>query len=546
MALAAAFILTLAMSVPSLAFSGETIKTAVNKATEYMISAVKAPQVGSVGGEWAVIGLARGGYKAPEYYRNYYASVEKYVKTREGVLHERKYTEYSRVIIALTAIGKDPADVAGYNLLTPLGDYDKTIWQGLNGPIWALIALDAGGWPMPENPDAKTQATRDMYVDRILECQSPDGGFSLFNDSAAVSERTSDPDITGMALQALAKYQNRSDVKKSADNALAYLSNKQDENGGFSSWRATNSESVVQVIVALCELGVPLDDARFVKNGKTTLDNLLTYQTASGGFLHASDGDGKSNQMASEQGLYGLVAALRASEKQSALYHMSGSANLAEIESASYKQAKGAGLKGKNANIKSASITDPEAAFSDIASCSEASAIEALASRGIIAGMGDGAFLPDAAMTRAQFAVIIVNALGLAPKANNAFSDVSPGQWHAAYIGAANAYGIARGKTTTLFDPDGIVTRQEAAVMTANAARLCGMDVVMDAGAVRDALAPFSDYTTSSNWARTALAFCYSADILSQRELSIRPQDPIKRAETARMLFNLLDKANLL
>ena len=71
------------------------------------------------------------------------------MKEHEGNLHDKKYTEYSRVIVALTAIGKNPADVAGYNLLTPLGDYEKTIWQGMNGPIWALIALDSGNYDMP-------------------------------------------------------------------------------------------------------------------------------------------------------------------------------------------------------------------------------------------------------------------------------------------------------------------------------------------------------------------------------------------------------------
>lgn len=101
--------------------------------------------MGSIGGEWAVLGLARSGYAVPEeYYQNYYQTVEEYVKACGGVLHETKYTEYSRVIIVLTAIGKDPTNVAGYNLLTALGDYDKTIWQGTNGPIWALIALDRG------------------------------------------------------------------------------------------------------------------------------------------------------------------------------------------------------------------------------------------------------------------------------------------------------------------------------------------------------------------------------------------------------------------
>lgn len=134
------------------------------------------------------------------------------------MLHEKKYTEYSRVILGLTAAGYDPTDVAGYDLTMALGDFDKTIWQGINGPIFALIALDCGNYVIPRNPEAVTQATRDMYVDEILRRQLSDGGFSLLGGSvsATAADEESDPDITAMALQALAKYRNRDDVTGAA------------------------------------------------------------------------------------------------------------------------------------------------------------------------------------------------------------------------------------------------------------------------------------------------------------------------------------------
>ena len=193
-----AFIMIISSIAPAFAVENAALDAAVMDTAEYMYKAVPNPQVGSIGGEWAVIGLARSGYEIPEeYYQKYYSTVEKYVKSLDGNLHDKKYTEYSRLIVALTSIGKDPTDVAGYNLLTALGDYDKTIWQGMNGPIWALIALDSGNYPMPQNPDAKTQATRDMYIQRILECQLPDGGWSLFGGTASASsgDGVSDPDI---------------------------------------------------------------------------------------------------------------------------------------------------------------------------------------------------------------------------------------------------------------------------------------------------------------------------------------------------------------
>ena len=286
-----AFVLALSLTTGMLtgaqaAVSKETLNEAVQDTAEYMYRTVQNPQVGSIGGEWAVLGLARSGYDVPDsYYQDYYATVEAYVTACDGKLHDKKYTEYSRVIVALSSIGKDARNVAGYDLTKPLGDYEKTIWQGLNGPIWALIALDSAGYPMPENPEANVQATRQMYIDRILECQLPDGGWSLFGGTEAASsgDGISDPDITGMALQALAKYQDQPEVARATKEALTCMSEQQSDDGGFASWGTANSESCVQMIVALCELGIELDDPRFVKNGNTMLDNLMTFYPAGGG-----------------------------------------------------------------------------------------------------------------------------------------------------------------------------------------------------------------------------------------------------------------------
>lgn len=119
-----------------------------------------------MGGDWAVIGLARSGCRVPDsYFSDYAKRVEQAVAACGGVLSERKYTDYSRVILALTAIGGDPSNVGGYNLLLPLGDYEKTVFQGLNGAIWALIALDSGNYEIPVNQDATIQATRQHYVE---------------------------------------------------------------------------------------------------------------------------------------------------------------------------------------------------------------------------------------------------------------------------------------------------------------------------------------------------------------------------------------------
>ncbi len=526
------------------AVSNEELSSAVIDTAQYIQKTVKNPQVGSIGGEWAVLGLARSGCTVPEsYYQNYYTTVEKYVEACKGVLHEKKYTEYSRLITALSAIGKDARNVAGYNLTIALGDYDKTIWQGMNGPIWALIALDSRNYPMPKNPEAKTQATRQMYVDRILECQLPDGGWSLFGGTEAASsgDGISDPDITGMALQALAKYQDQPEVAKATEKALSCMSKQQDKMGGFSSWGTANSESVVQMVVALCELGIPLDDPRFVKDGNTLLDNLMTYYQVGKGFLHTANGSG-SNQMATEQGLYGLVAAHRAAQKKNSLYRMSDAILIMD----GAEQQSGNGLPGKHTDIKVISIKEPGKTFADISAHKNQPAIETLAARGIVSGKSDDCFDPNATMTRAEFATIAVNALGLPLNETDAFTDVKSGNWYASYVGTANSYGIVSGVGNGSFLPGNLINRQEAAVMLTRAAKLCGMDTAMDAASARDVLAQFGDYVTTAKWARESLAFCYNAGIFDSNELNIQPEIAVKRCEMAQMIFNMLSAAELL
>lgn len=532
-------ILVMGLCVPAMAISESDLTSAVTKSASYMLDAVKQPQVGSIGGEWTVIGLARSGHDVPQkYWDNYYAAVEDYVEDCSGVLHKKKYTEYSRVVVALTAIGADPADVAGYDLLKPLGDFDKTIWQGINGPIWALIALDSGSYEMPVNAEAKTQATRQMYIDEILSRQLNDGGWNL-SDKGGNGQ--SDPDVTGMALQALAKYQAQSAVKAATDKALTCLSKMQDSDGGYASWETSNSESVVQVIVALCELGIDLNDSRFTKNGSTLLDNLFSYRNADGSFSHTANGSG-NDQMSSEQGFYGIVAVMRAMQGKNSLYRMSdcsirvsGNAGLDTI-----------GLPGKHADVQKVPVTVPGTTFADITNHANKTAIEELAARGIITGYNATSFGPNDTMTRAQFATIVVRGLGLPLMTTNNFSDVKAGSWYASYVGTDYSYGIVNGRTATTFDPEGTITRQEAAAMVARAAKLCGMDTELETYEILNVLAQFGDYMSIGEWARESMAFCYGEDILDQSDWNVEPNRAILRCEIAQMLYNMLVKATLM
>ena len=541
LALLFAFLMTLC--VPAAAANETDLQSLVNGSSKYMLSAVKSPEPGDVGGEWAVLGLARSGYTVPDgYFEGYYSKLEAYVKEVRGILHKRKYTDYSRVIVTLSALGKDARDVGGYNLLTPLGDYDKTIWQGLNGPIWALIALDSANYPMPENPEAETQATRQMYIDCILDAELDEGGWTLSRRDASDS---ADPDITGMALQALAKYQDQPAVAAAIDRALACMSAKQDESGGFSSWGTTNCESAIQVLVALCELGIGWEDSRFVKSGNSLLDNILTFRTASGGFNHIADGSDGDNQMTAEQGLYCLVSALRFEKGMNSLYRMTDAIAIGDVP-ATEVRTPGTGLEGKNEDVTPRGITKPGITFGDTKSSPYRAAIEALAAREIINGMGDDSFAPDATMTRAQYATIVVKALGLTPKANDRFQDVASNAWYAPYVGTANAYGIVNGVSNTEFDPDGTITRQEAAVMTIRAAKLCGLDTAMSEAEQNDVLCDYMDYRQIASWAKESMAYCYWNEILNTDDLNAEPKREILRGEVAEMLYRMLNLANLI
>jgi hypothetical protein len=307
--------------------TAEQVKSILDPAAARLAETVTNPAIGSAGGEWTVLALARGGYITDEYIGTYLGNLAASVTEKEGVLSTNKYTEYSRVILALSAIGTDPADIEGYDLLSPLADYNRVIAQGINGPIYALIALDAKPYDIPAlaAESAATQTTRENLIDYILGKELTSGGWALSGSNA-------DPDITSMTLQALAPYYNESataedgtqaaNVKAAVEKALIRLSDIQTTSAGFTSWGTENAESVSQVLIALNALGIPLDDERFVKDGKTVYDNLMTYYIPEqGAFKHIASGG--ANGMATDQATYALVSLYRSLAGANTLYDMS-------------------------------------------------------------------------------------------------------------------------------------------------------------------------------------------------------------------------------
>ena len=303
------------------------IDTVLSKVRSYILSKDTKPDYSSI---WNVIGLKRSGLYVPESYINlFYSNVIAYCESKDWQITRAKYSDYSKLILALTAIGVDARDVMGHNLLAYLSDYENVSRQGNNGTIWALIALKSNpAYEIPEDPSAVQQNSEELLVKKVVGMQCQDGGWTLMGT-------TGDSDMTGMAMQALASYYNKDgyeNVTEAIDKGLAWIEKNQLSSGGFGTMNTETSESVAQIITALCGVGIDCgEDARFIKNGKWPMTGLFQYYMPEGGFMHVAADAGNNgggaggiiDGMATEQGLYATVAYRRFLDGETFLYDMS-------------------------------------------------------------------------------------------------------------------------------------------------------------------------------------------------------------------------------
>lgn len=275
---------------------------------------------GSSISDWTALAMARTGLD--DDYAGYLARLRDYVEGQyreNGGLHRIKATEYHRIALTVAALGGDPTafgtapDGAAIDLLrdgvfcwqgdAPLGG------QGLNGLIFALLAIDAVG---AENPVGALYSRQDILA-QIVAAQLPDGGFSLSGGGSV------DVDITAMALQALAPYQ--AEYADVIGGALEALSAVQLPGGGFANWDVENMESSAQVILALCALDIdPAADERFRKEGGSVVDALLDYRLPDGSFAHELGA--ASDAMACEQAMQALCAMARQQQGQPRIFDL--------------------------------------------------------------------------------------------------------------------------------------------------------------------------------------------------------------------------------
>ncbi len=467
----------------------------------------KAPNP-SFGDEWFIIALARGEYNVPNgYYDKYYENVVKHVQSVKGELHKRKYTEYSRLIIALTAIGKDPTNVGGYNIVDKLSNFDNVVWQGPNGAYFALIALDTWSFELPKT----ATTTREKLIQHILAKQLPDGGWDLSGEKA-------DPDMTAMAIQALSTYKDRTDVKASINKALKTLENLQGANGSYRSWGTTNLESVAQVITALTSLNIDINkDQRFNK----LFESFFTFYNAKdGGFKHVLS-ESVANGMATEQASYTLVAYNRLLAGKTKLYDTS--------------DKKPNNKPSTPAQPNQSTVPPAKVSFKDIQSHWAKSDIEAAVVKGLLKGFEDNTFKPDNNLTRVQAVSILVRSLHLTSSGNTPFTDINSYKEETKReIAAAYDANILMVKSNK-FLPSSPISREELAVMLANAySHKTGKPYTSKT------IAPLNDIAKLSKESQQAITFLYDFEIAQGSNGSFNPTNFITRAHAAKMYVNFL------
>lgn len=271
---------------------------------------------GNSASDWMAMGLALGGVE--EAYDAYLNALKAYVEecyADKGCLDAVKATEYHRIALTVLALGADPThfgkdgnsediDLIADGTYNFAGELGK---QGLNGWIWALITLDAGGYEVPQ--DAKY--SRETIRNNILAAQEDNGGFGLTAGSA-------DVDMTAMALQALAPY--RGNCTKQIQNALTYLAKEMTDSCSFVSYGTENVESTAQVVIALCALQIdPTKDSRFCRGEQTLITGLQRFYLSDGTYTHTLE-DPQSDMMASEQALLAQIAFYRLQQGNGRLY----------------------------------------------------------------------------------------------------------------------------------------------------------------------------------------------------------------------------------
>lgn len=263
------------------------------------------------GEDWGMVALGLYG-KAD------YGNISSLLSQAQDIISKKqeKATEYERIALSLTAAGLDIRNLptkegSQINLIETIANHQP---MGSNNDyIFALLAYDSGNYPVPEG----ATWTRKALIDYLLKVQLSQGGWSLEGSGGKL-----EPDITAMAIQALAPYQDQILVKKALDKALDRLAIYKTRDYGFYNVQGQeNSETTAQTILALLSMGInPKEDFRYSdRGGQDVVDGLLTFALASNRFTHTKTPvpgyEVKENNMSNVQAFQALAAYQNFKEK---------------------------------------------------------------------------------------------------------------------------------------------------------------------------------------------------------------------------------------
>ncbi|OPH56017.1 hypothetical protein BC351_29445 [Paenibacillus ferrarius] len=187
-------------------------------------------------------------------------------------------------------------------------------------------------------------------------------------------------------------------------------------------------------------------------------------------------------------------------------------------------------------------------AFTDVENHWAKNAVNDMGSRMVINGTGNGLFAPDQAITRAEFAAIMVRGLGIKKGDGTArFKDVKSSDWYSSVVQTAYAYNLISGFEDGTFRPNDSITREQAMAIIARAMRLTGLKDKFPSADTEKLLMSFADAKLVSDWAKSGIADCLQAGVVSGRNSGrLAPNDNISRAEVATIIQRFLQKSKLI
>jgi hypothetical protein len=165
-----------------------------------------------------------------------------------------------------------------------------------------------------------------------------------------------------------------------------------------------------------------------------------------------------------------------------------------------------------------------------------------LASKLIVNGVSDDSFSPDANITRAEFAALLIRGLGLSPTEGTAqFKDVSKDAWYASTVNTAVKAKLVNGFEDQTFRPNASITREQMAVMLLRAIEYTGRPMKLEGKDATKVLAPYSDKNKVSSWSKDALAILIDAKLITGTSATtVAPKNKATRAQSTVIVSRFL------